>query len=35
VGEVTDWTGHAPEQLKAMRDHLAELERQGKAVIED
>jgi len=35
VGEVADWTGHAPEQLNAMKAHLAELERQGKAVIED
>src|SRR5512145_479476 len=22
TGEVTDWQGHAPEQLKAMRDNL-------------
>jgi rifampin ADP-ribosylating transferase len=35
VGEVRDWTGHAPEQLKAMRDHLAHLERLGVEAIED
>ncbi len=26
IGKVIDWTGHAPEQLKTMRDHLAKLE---------
>jgi len=35
VGEVTDWQGHAPEQLKAMKDHLANLERRGVDAIED
>ena len=35
VGELTDWAGHSPEQLQAMRDSLAELKRQGKAVIYD
>ena len=35
VGEITDWTGHSPEQLKTMHDHLAELERQGIEAIED
>ena len=35
VGELTDWAGHSPEQLQAMRDGLAELERQGNAVIYD
>ena len=35
VGEVTDWTGHSPEQLKTMRDHLASLERLGIEAIED
>jgi rifampin ADP-ribosylating transferase len=35
VGELTDWVGHSPEQLQAMRDGMAELERQGKAVIYD
>lgn len=29
VGEIVDWTPHAPEVLQHMRDHLAELERQG------
>src|SRR6185312_9106361 len=29
TGEVTDWQGHSPEQLKAMKDHLAHLERLG------
>ncbi len=35
IGEVTDWTGHSPEQLKVMRDRLAELDRLGVEAIED
>jgi rifampin ADP-ribosylating transferase len=35
VGEIADWVGHSPEQLQAMRDGLAELKRQGRAVIHD
>jgi rifampin ADP-ribosylating transferase len=35
VGELLDWIGHSPEQLQAMRDGLAELQRQGRAVIYD
>jgi hypothetical protein len=35
TGEVTDWRGHSPEQLKAMKDHLAHLERLGVEAIED
>lgn len=35
VGEVADWTGHTPEQLQAMRDGLAELDRRGVEAIED
>ena len=35
VGELVDWVGHSPEQLQAMREGLAELERQGLAVIDD
>lgn len=35
VGEVADWTGHTPEQLKTMKDHLAELDRLGIEAIED
>ena len=35
MGEVTDWQGHSPEQLNAMKNHLAELERQGIEAIED
>jgi hypothetical protein len=35
VGEVMEWQGHTPEQLKAMKDHLAQLERQGIEAIED
>jgi hypothetical protein len=34
-GEVTEWQGHAPEQLKAMRDHLDKLKAQGIEAIED
>ena len=35
VGEVEDWTGHDPEVLKSMLDHLAQLREQGLDVIED
>ncbi|MDX9760373.1 MAG: NAD(+)--rifampin ADP-ribosyltransferase [Bacteroidota bacterium] len=35
TGEVTDWQGHPAEQLKAMKDHLVELRRQGIEAIED
>lgn len=35
VGELTDWVGHSPEQLQAMRQSLADLQRQGLAVIYD
>jgi hypothetical protein len=35
VGEVTDWQGHAPEQLKAMKDHLDHLKQMGIEAIED
>jgi len=29
VGEVTVWQGHAPEQVKVMKDHLEQLNEQG------
>lgn len=29
VGEVAEWQGHTPEQLKMMKDHLARLKEQG------
>jgi rifampin ADP-ribosylating transferase len=35
LGEVTGWDGHSAEQLRAMRDHLAQLERLGIEAIED
>lgn len=35
VGEVTVWQGHAPEQVKAMKDGLARLKEQGIEAIED
>ncbi|ABK70454.1 Rifampin ADP-ribosyl transferase [Mycolicibacterium smegmatis MC2 155] len=35
VGELTDWVGHPPEQLAAMRQGLEELRRKGLAVIYD
>ncbi|HEY3546715.1 MAG TPA: NAD(+)--rifampin ADP-ribosyltransferase [Propionicimonas sp.] len=35
VAEVEDWQGHAPEVLKTMLDHLAQLREQGLDVIED
>ena len=35
VGEVKDWQGHSPEQLKTMKDGLAKLKEQGIEAIED
>jgi hypothetical protein len=35
IGEIVHWRGHAPEQLQAMRDGLAELDRRGVGAIED
>jgi rifampin ADP-ribosylating transferase len=35
VGELVDWVGHSPDQVKAMRDGLADLKRRGTAVIYD
>jgi hypothetical protein len=35
TGEVTDWQGHSPEQLKAMHDHLERLKEQGIEAIEE
>ena len=35
VGELVEWVGHSPDQLRAMRDGLADLERRGLAVIDD
>jgi len=35
VGELTDWTGHTSEQIQAMKDGLADLNRRGVAVIYD
>jgi len=35
IGEVTDWQGHPPEQLKAMKDRVAHLARLGVEAIED
>ncbi|MES2730751.1 MAG: NAD(+)--rifampin ADP-ribosyltransferase [Bacteroidota bacterium] len=34
-GEVTDWHGHSPEELKAMKDHLERLKGLGVEAIED
>lgn len=35
VGEVIHWQGHAPEQVKAMKEGLAKLREQGIEAIED
>lgn len=35
VGELLNWVGHSPEQLRAMREHLDDLKRQGVEYIED
>lgn len=34
-GEITNWQGHTPEQLKTMKDHLNRLKEQGIEAIED
>ena len=35
VGEVADWKGHTPEQLKEMHDHLETLKQRGVEAIEE
>ena len=35
TGEVRDWQGHSPEQLKAMKEHLERLKQLGIEAIED
>ena len=35
IGELTDWQGHPPEQVKAMKDNLERLKQQGIEAIED
>ena len=35
TGEVTEWQGHSPEALKAMKNHLERLRRLGVEAIED
>jgi hypothetical protein len=35
IGEVTDWQGHSPEQLKEMHDNLESLKQRGIEAIEE
>ena len=35
IDELTDWTGHAPEQVQAMKDGLARLAAQGVEAINE
>lgn len=35
MGEITDWQGHSPEQLKTMKDNLERLKQLGVEAIED
>lgn len=35
TGEITDWRGHSPEELKNMKDNLERLRRLGVEAIED
>ena len=35
LAEVTDWQGHSPEQLSAMKEHLERLKQLGIEAIED
>lgn len=34
LGEVMEWTGHAPDQLKAMKDNIERLRQQGIEAID-
>jgi rifampin ADP-ribosylating transferase len=34
TGEVAEWQGHSPEQLKAMKEHLQRLKAQGVEAID-
>ena len=34
IGEVAEWQGHSPEQLKEMKDHLERLKAQGIEAID-
>jgi hypothetical protein len=35
IGEVKEWTGHSPAQLKDMHDHLENLKQRGIEAIEE
>lgn len=35
TGEVTEWQGHSPEELKAMKEHLERLKQLGIEAIEE
>lgn len=35
TGEIKDWQGHSPEELKAMKDHLEKLKQAGIEAIEE
>ena len=35
TGEVKEWQGHSPEQLKAMQDHLEHLKQLGVEAVDD
>ncbi|HYD40047.1 MAG TPA: hypothetical protein VEB43_04400 [Anaeromyxobacter sp.] len=35
IGELADWKGHAPEQVRAMKDGLARLAAQGVQPVDE
>ena len=35
IGEVKEWTGHSPDRLKEMHDHLESLKQRGVEAIEE
>lgn len=35
IGEITDWQGHSPRELQAMKDNLERLKRLGIEAIDD
>lgn len=35
IGEISEWQGHSPEQLKEMHDHLENLRQRGIEAVEE
>lgn len=35
VGEIEEWTGHTPDEIRAKKDAIADMRQRGAAVIDD